>query len=192
MSAAGITAVMNSPEDKPTDPGQLIRLATIKSVDLANGLCVASIDDESETGPIKWLERRSGDTGTWSPPTVGEQVVLLCPDGEISGAVVLGSLSSDNFPAPGTDLTEVLKYKDGAIISYDPEAHVLVAELPAGSEARLIAETVKITGDVAITGKLDVTGQISSATEVEAAGIRLTAHQHSGVTAGSANTGDPV
>jgi phage baseplate assembly protein V len=183
---------MNSPEDKPTDPGQMIRLATIKSVDLENGLCVVSIDDESETGPVKWMERRAGDTATWSPPTIGEQVVLLCPDGEISGAVVLGGLSSENFPSPGTDLTEVMKYKDGAVISYDPEAHILVADLPAGSEARLIVETVNITGNVAITGKLDVTDQITSETEVEAAGIMLAAHQHAGVTSGSSNTGNPV
>lgn len=183
---------MNSPEDKPTDPGQLIRLATVKSVDLPAGKCVAKIDDDTETGSIKWLERRAGATKTWTPPTVGEQIVLLCPDGELSGAVVLGSLSSEQFTAPGATLTELIEFKDGALISYDPESHKLTAKLPAGSEVELTAETIKITGDVEITGKLDVSDTIKSDTEVEAVGIELTAHQHDGVTAGSSNTGDPV
>jgi phage baseplate assembly protein V len=50
--------------------------------------------------PIRWIERRAGRTRTWSPPSQGEQVVLLCPGGEIGAAVALRGLFSSACPAP--------------------------------------------------------------------------------------------
>lgn len=49
-----------------------------------------------------WLPVLSiaGDTSCWIPISVGEQVMVISPYGEISQAVVLRSINYNNFPAP--------------------------------------------------------------------------------------------
>lgn len=156
---------MRTPEDTPTDPDQLIRLGTIASVDLGAGRCVVDLDDDSATPPVRWIEMRMGRTRTWSPPSVGEQVVLLCPSGEIGAAVALRGLASDAFPAPGNSLIEFLAaWDDGAAISYDPDGHDLVITLPKGGKVTVIAPAgVGLTGDLSVTGSISATGVITSA-----------------------------
>ena len=42
-----------------------------------------------------WLAQRAGLDQTWWPPTVGEQVVLLSPEGDFNQSIILmGSYSS--------------------------------------------------------------------------------------------------
>ncbi len=48
-------------------------------------------------------ELRAGNTRTWNPPTVGEQVTLLSPGGDLAGALVIGGIHQNDHPAPSTD-----------------------------------------------------------------------------------------
>ena len=178
---------MRTPEDTPTDPDQLIRFGTIASVDLGAGRCVVDLDDDSATPPIRWIEMRMGRTRTWSPPSVGEQVVLLCPAGEIGAAVALRGLASDAFGPLGDGLTEIVEFLDGARVSYDPEAHCLAVALPAGGAVRVVAPA-----GMRIEGDLECTGTISAALDVIAAGISGKGHRHDKVQAGAAISGGPV
>lgn len=184
---------MRTPEDAPTDPDQLIRLGTVASVDLAAGKCTIKLDDGATTPPVRWIERRSGATKTRSAPTVGEQVVLLSPAGEIGGALAIPGVWSNANPLPGTAQIELTEFIDGAVLSYDPLAHALVATLPAGATAAITAPGgLTITGPVTINGDATVTGTITGQTDVVGGGKSLKSHTHTGVTAGSATTGAPA
>ncbi|EGD58383.1 Phage P2 baseplate assembly gpV-like protein [Novosphingobium nitrogenifigens DSM 19370] len=149
-----------------TDPDRLIRFGAVAAVDLAGALCTVELDDGVVSGPLRWIEMRAGRTRTWSPPSQGEQVVLLCPGGEIGAGVVLRGVVSDAFPPAGDSLIEILgEYADGARLSYDAEAHALVFALPAGG-------LFTVLGDVHVTGTLTADG------DVVAGGISGKGHRH--------------
>lgn len=177
---------MRTPEDAPTDPDQLIRFGTIASVDLAAGRCVVSLDDDSQTSTIRWVEMRAGKTRTWSPPSQGEQIILLCPGGEIGAAVALRGVASDAYPPAGNSLTEIIgQYEDGAVISYDPVAHALACVLPAGATFHVVASKTTFDGD------LDCTGTITAAQDVLAGAVSLKSHKTTGVQPGTGLSGNP-
>lgn len=184
---------MRTPEDAPTDADQLIRFGTIASVDLAAARCVIDLDDDSHTAPIRWIELRAGKTRTWSPPSKGEQMVVLCPAGEIGAAVALRGLSSDAFPAAGATLKELIEFEDGAVLSYDPEAHAMEVVLPAGATLAITAPGgATIIGDVTINGDVQCTGTVTADSDVVGGGKSLKGHKHTGVQAGAAQTGAPA
>lgn len=174
------------PEDHETDADDLVRIGRVKSVDHAAARCVVEIEDGAETHDIRWLAPRMGATRVWSAPAVGEQVVLLCPAGELAGAVALGGLVSDSFPAPAATAMDLVRFSDGAILSYDPGTGQLAMTLPAGGTVAITAP-----GGVTITGDVDVTGTITATTDVVADGISLVSHTHSGVQSGGSSTGGP-
>lgn len=177
-------------EDIPVDVSDLIRLGTIASVDLAAARCVVtygSDEDDATTPPIRWLAARAGATRIWSPPSVGEQVLLLVPDGQIAAAVALCGLVQDAFPAAGSDLTEILMFDDGARISYDPVGHALQALLPGEGTAEIDAP-----GGLTIRGDVTIEGLVSVSQDVVADGVSLKAHLHGGVQAGGSQSGAPV
>lgn len=182
-----------TPEDTPTDADQLIRFGTVASVDLASAKCVVTLDDDAATPAVRWIEGRQGKTRTWSPPSVGEQVVVLCPAGEIGAAVALRGLVSDANPAAGDSLKEILgQYEDGAVLSYDPEAHVLDFTLPGGGTLTITAPGgTTLNGDLTVNGDAHVTGTVTGDTDVVAAGISGKGHTHGKVKTGTDETGSP-
>lgn len=186
-------------EDIPADPSTLIRIGTISSVDLANAKCVVRYgnpDDEgggAETPPIRWSNARAGGTRTWSPPSVGEQVLLLSPDGQFGNAIAIGGIVQDSFPAAGSDKTEIITFADGATLSYDPVGHALSAILPDGATAHIEAPGgLSIKGPVSIEGDVTITGKATASDDVVAAGISLKDHVHDKVQPGGGQSGKPV
>lgn len=140
----------------------LIRIGTVFAVDLKSRpakVRVASGDLESNWLP--WLELRAGRTRTWNPLTVGEQVIVLCPDGDPAGGVVLAALNSEAIPAPSDSEAEhVTDYPDGARITYDHQAGKLTAVgiksafVEASESATLQCPEITLDGDVTVTGLL--------------------------------------
>jgi phage baseplate assembly protein V len=190
---------MRQQEDIPADLSELIRLGTIATVDLAAATCTVRYGDPDDEGggattpPIRWLAMRAGKTRAWSPPSVGEQAVVLAPDGQLAGAVALVGIYSDEFPASGSTVAELVEFEDGAVIGYDPTAHALTAILPAAGTALIDAPggmvfrgPVKIEGDVTLAGKLDATG------DIKAGSVSLQTHRHGNVQSGSSQTGTPA
>jgi len=180
-------------EDIPADLSELIRLGTIASVDLAARRCTVLYGDEDDedggatTPPIRWFAPRAGDTRVYSPPSVGEQVMLLCPDGQLAAAVALLGIESDQFPLPGNGLAEVTEYKDGARIGYDPETHALIAILPGGATA-----LIEATGGLTIKGDVTIEGKLTASDDVLAGSVSLKNHKHGLVQAGTAQSGVPI
>lgn len=174
-------------DDIPLDPSTLIRLGVISAVTLDPPRCrVRFGDPEADDGviespPIRWLALRAGATRRWSAPTVGEECVLLCPDGQIGNGVALTGLYNDNHPAPASTLAELIAFADGAILSYDPDTHHLAAILPDGASATIKATTITLDAET-----VHSTGDITAEGDVIAGGISLKGHRHGGVQAGRA------
>ncbi|OHV11202.1 phage baseplate assembly protein V [Kushneria phosphatilytica] len=168
----------------------LIRLGTVAEIDHA-AVRVRVQCGDLLTDWLPWQVDRAGATRSWNPPTVGEQVVLLAPGGELRAAIVLPSVNSDAYPVPVHDpnLTHWLM-PDGAVIEYDHKAHHLRADLP-GSASVAAPKGVKITGPVTIDGTLHTTGKTTCDADVVASGISLVHHVTTGVESGSSKSGPP-
>lgn len=182
----------------------MIRVGAVAEVDYAKAMVRVKAGD-LHTGWLPWVTGRAGKDVTWWPPEAGEQVLILCPDGDPAQAVVLMALYSTAQPAPANRATiHLTRYPDGAEISYDREAHRLVATIPgdvsltatgavtveSASGITIKAPTVTVQGNMtvrgnltqegnqAITGNLDVTGNIKATGTVMDAGGNSNHHKH--------------
>jgi len=115
---------------------------------------------------LQWIALRAGDVIDWCPPSIGEQVIVFSPNGDLTQGKVLAGLFSAESPAPQTSLKiRSIHYPDGAVVLYDFGRHSLSAILPAGSSALVKADAVTAdaqqttcTGNVTIKGNLVVEG----------------------------------
>ncbi|HHR0987297.1 TPA: phage baseplate assembly protein V [Klebsiella oxytoca] len=100
---------------------------------------------ELETTWLRWNVQRAGAFKVWVPPSIGEQVWLLCLGGNTDVAFIGGSLYSDDNPAPGASRNEmVVTAPDGATFRYDAEVGALQVK---GIKSAVIEASVKITLD---------------------------------------------
>ena len=172
--------------------GDLVREGTVVSRDLAAGTARVQFADELTTGDLPWLASRAGSTRTWSPPAIGEQVVVIAPEADTARGIIIGSLSSDAHPHPANDGSTLTEYEDGARIGYDPEAHALTAILPGGATVHIDASGgLSIKGPVTVDGDIRSTGTITADTDVIGGGKSLKSHTHGGVQSGGAFSGPP-
>ncbi|KHA76764.1 oxidoreductase [Janthinobacterium lividum] len=149
----------------------LIRLGTIAEVNGAKAR--VRLGPTLTTEWLKWATRRAGSTCTWSAPTVGEQVIVFSPGGELTRGVILPALYSQEFDAPESSPTiHTTHYPDGAVVQYDHAAHALTATLPSGT-ATITADKVTsnapntiCTGDLTVMKNLIVmqTATVNGAT----------------------------
>lgn len=187
---------MSDPADTQRLIGDMIRLGEIASVDFSNPvdpLVTVTIGDLT-TAPLPIIVPRCGRVVVWSPPSVGEQVCVLCPEGDTEAGLVIGGLFSAASPAPSNspDLT-LIQFGDGAKLSYDMAAHHLAMMLPDGATAELVASGgLTITGNVALKGDLSVDGAVAATGDVTGQGTSLHGHIHSAVKAGTDKSGAPV
>ena len=180
------------PRDTQRLIGDLAREGTIASVDRKAGTCTVKIADELITGNIPWLCSRIGQTRIWSPPSEGEQVLVLAPEADTERAIVIGSLSSDAAPHPASDGSTLIEFEDGARILYNPETHQLSAVLPGGGKALINAPAgIHLIGPLTVEGDIDLQGKMTASGDVVADGKSLKTHTHTGVQAGAAFSGPP-
>jgi phage baseplate assembly protein V len=141
----------------------LIRLGTIAEVKGAKAR--VRLGPTLTTEWLKWATPRAGSTRTWSAPTIGEQVIVFSPGGDLTRGVILPALYSQEFDAPETsDTIHTTHYPDGAVVQYDHAAHALTATLPGGT-ATITADKVTsnapstiCTGDLTVMKNLIVNG----------------------------------
>lgn len=180
------------PRDTQRLIGDLAREGTIASVDRKAGTCTVKIAEELITGKIPWLCARIGKTRIWSPPSEGEQVLVLAPEADTERAIVIGSLSSDAAPHPASDGSTLIDFEDGARILYNPESHQLSAVLPGGGKALINAPGgIHLIGSLTVEGDIDLLGKMTASGDISADGKSLTGHKHTGVQAGGALSGPP-
>lgn len=190
---------MDRPSDLEQMTGEAIQLGAVASVDAANATCTVEIG-EITTGELPWIAQRAGGARSWSPPSVGEQCVVLAPEGDLANGVVVLGLYSDAHPAPSNnpDLVQ-LAFDDGALIEYDHAGHSLRAILPAGGTVEIeapggltITGEVTIDGNVTVVGDIGLVGTVTATDDVIADGKSLKSHKHSAVQPGGGQSGPPA
>jgi len=165
---------MGDPSEIERRASDQIRFAVVES--RTDDRCIVRAGDLT-SGAIPWFCFRAGETIIRSRPSIGEQGLLLCPEGEMQAGIFLPGVTSDRFPLPAGD-SELVQFGDGCQISYDPASHVLRIAPPAGARIQVIAD-IEIEGDVQCSG------------DIVAGGVSLKNHLHAGVEPGPGVTGKP-
>lgn len=187
-----MVAGMAQPADIQRLIGDLAREGTVVSVDWAAGTARVEFAEELTTGDIPWLCARLGKIKVWSPPSVGEQVAVLAPEGDAARGMIIGSLSSDANPHAAKDGSTRIEFEDGTWLSYNPAIGELTLQLTSSGKATIVAAGgIRLVGPVTVEGDLDLLGAITATGDVVADGKSLKAHTHTGVQAGGAFSGPP-
>jgi phage baseplate assembly protein gpV len=150
--------------------GNLVTIGVVTAVDNATARVRVRIGD-LDSPPLQVMQFRSGAIKFHWMPSVGEQVSVTAPSGDMARAFVGGSLPID-----------------GNAIA--PDAGSPTMDLGGGT-MRVIGK-LYVDGDVQITGKIDVTGPVTCGADVTASGTSLKTHKHGGVSVGALQTGVPV
>lgn len=165
----------------------IIRIGTIEEADYATARVKVRFG-EILTGWLPFGGQRAGGMRVWNPPSVGEQVVVLSPSGDLAQGVAIPGLYSDAKPAPGSTGSAVnVVFPDGSTLSWDGGNLVFTST----AAVKIVAPTIRLEGAVTVIGNINQTGGITSSGDHVAQGVSLKTHTHSGVTPGPANTGAP-
>lgn len=122
----------------------LVRIGSVTEIDFERYVARV-ITGENTTDWIRWAVLRAGSASTWWAPSVGEQVILFAPGGDLENALIWGSLYSDSVPPPDTgECSDVILFPDGARVSYDSEIGALIA-------TGVKSATVEASGSIAAT-----------------------------------------
>lgn len=180
--------------------GNLIRLGTIAEVDVDAARCRVTTG-ELTTDWVPWLVPRVGNTIEWSAPSVGEQGLVLCPDGDTSGAVFQRGVYSDAMAAPDkSEHMHLVRFPDGTEVRYDDAAHALTVTLAGNGTVEVTANGsvtvnseggVTVNADATINGDVQVNGTLTASEDCIGGGVSLKTHLHAGVESGTSMTGPP-
>lgn len=123
----------------------LIRAGIVVEADYAAGRVV--VESGGLRTPMRpWLEDRAHGSKTWSPPEIGEQVLLLCPHGDTAQAYVIGAVyGGANQPAENRGDVWAVRHADGAQDRYDRAAQHRLIDIPAGGSITIRCGASSIT-----------------------------------------------
>ena len=183
-----------------------------------NGDRVKVRTGELITAWLPWFTHRAGKSRTWWRPSVGEQVFILSPNGNLALGCVLPSIFSDANPAPAkSEDGYLVTFPDGASFEYEPETSQLTIKgiktaiieaseqitAKAGSKIQLDTPLVECSDHVTFKsfsasggGAKGSTGTLTGNVihkqgQLSSNGIVLDSHTHIGVKAGGDSTGKP-
>lgn len=109
----------------------LLRVGSIAHVELAQKPRVRVQIGDILTAWIPAATLRAGASKTWNPPTVGEQVLVVSPSGDLASAFAVLAINSNHYPAPCTEANITRDvFPDGAQIDYDHTEHHYSITLP--------------------------------------------------------------
>ena len=171
--------------------GNMGRVGVVSEVDLAEAVARVKIG-ALETDWLPWLASRAGAVRTWSPVSVGEQVLVFAPFGDLTQGIIIPGLYQDDAPAPSASADETLViFADGSSVKHDAASSAILVDVVAagsivlqcgGSKLEITADGVTITGALAVEGSA-LTHNGKDVGE---------AHKHSGIQPGGGQTGAPV
>lgn len=148
----------------------LFRVGKIAEVNRATGRVKVTFQGVTSAW-LPWMTSRAGAVKDWNPPSVGEQVCVCSPSGELeAGFIMTGSINYDGNPAP------------------DSRENVQKITLPSGGSYEISVGGMTLTlagGKLTLNGDIEVTG------DVKAGAISLKDHKHGGIVIGGDDTGVP-
>ncbi len=159
---------------------RLIVIATVSKVDIeAKLLWVDLSDDSQESNSIHWPAEYYRNYARWKPVRVGSQVVLACPSGDLSQAIFIAFMFSDEIIAPASseDVDQIV-FEDGTKFEYDSTSNTL---------------NLSIIGDMNITVDGNATITAVGNAEINAAKADINTTGDTSIAAAKANittTGD--
>lgn len=120
----------------------LIRLGVIHEIDYEQARVTVQLG-KITTDWLPWLTAQAGTDRNWHPPSVGEQVVLLSPQGDYSQGVVLHGIYQAQCPAPANTPDQThYRNADGSHYTYDRPTHTLTVNvIPEGALTVKVGET---------------------------------------------------
>jgi phage baseplate assembly protein V len=161
----------------------MVMIGTVIDVDALSGRARVQIG-ELQTAKLPWLSPRMGNRRDWNPPKGGEQVLVLCHNGDPAQGLIVASLGYDANPNPSSN-PQIFKtvYSDGTFVQVDLDTHEMsigcagavtvtaagnVTVMSAGSikataavKAEVTAPAISLTGPVTITGAVTITGPLT-------------------------------
>jgi phage baseplate assembly protein V len=180
--------INNQSADSGAFLGEFLQFGTISSVDLAAALAIVDLGDV-QTPPIPWLAI-AGSVKSFVPPSVGEQVAVLVPDEDVTGAIIIGGLFSNQNPAPANSTVLLMKNQNGDYIEYNIQTGLFKLTLSGNFEIE--AANIQITApNIDINGDINLTGKLTATDDVIAAGKSLKTHKHLLVKSGTDISGAP-
>lgn len=195
----------------------VVRIGTIRELDLANARARVSVAG-CVTDWLPWGTNRAGKRRDWSPPVIGEQVVLFAPYGDLGQAVIGPSIFQDDHAAPAASADqETTIYPDGTTVDYNSASNTLtitvagagnviinckVATVKAETSVTLDTPETMVTGNLTVAKSFTMGQEGGSATmkgNVAIEGSSLThngknvgsTHTHGGIQPGGSNTQAP-
>ena len=168
----------------------VVRVGTVEEADFSTARVKVRMGGIL-TGWLPMSGIRAGGVRVWSPLTVGEQVTVFSPSGDLAQGMVMPGTYCDANASPGNSGTAInVVFPDGSTLDWDAGTMSFqttgTVKIKAG-EIELEAGNIRVKGPVEQTG-----GDITSDSDVIASGIHLVTHVHSGVMSGPATTGPPV
>lgn len=151
---------------------RMFRVGKVTDVDAEKHLYRQEIGVDDQGNPVKgpWrpYSQQAGARKSHSPPSVGQQFMMISPGGDFErGLGVPHGWSNDN-PSPSTKGDE------------DVDQRGSTKDTTRGDSRTIDAETLNLNGTVKITGELIVNG------------IVFSTHKHKDVLIGPNNTGLPT
>lgn len=119
----------------------IIRLGQIFAVDYEAAKARVKIGN-LETDWLPWITANSGETKSWNPPEIDEQVIVLSPCGELNQGAILPSLYRSNNPE-NSDNIKSITFADGSKISFDKASGNLDLDIKGNA-------TIKVAGNAQI------------------------------------------
>lgn len=107
----------------------VVMIGTVTSIDAGAATAVVQLGELSSP-PLPVGQMRAGALQFWWMPTEGEQVVVVCPSGDVAQGVIVAAIYAGN--APSTDAAE-------------PQINLAGGTLKVNG-------TIELTGDVIASG----------------------------------------
>lgn len=207
MFSAG-SAGVGSPEIDDGDRRQnsAVRFGRVEEVDYAQAKArVKSLVDRDDdttgrvSGWIKFGGSRAGASREWSPPVVGEEVVILSASGEEHNAVIMPlGLFNDENPQNGDKQGLWRKtFPDGSVIEFDHDSAAFLvdakrAALRVGGNEIAIDEEAITLNFGGVTVKIDGSGlAVTGGTITHDGRVIDKDHRHKDVQPGGGISGTP-
>ena len=152
----------------------IISVGRVVAIDPGSSSAKVQIGDLT-TPLIQVNALRAGVIQFWWMPSVGEQVLVAAPSGDMAQAVIVASIFAGNAPSADPNVPMINLNGGKMIIDGNLE----------------ITEDLKVSGNVLVEGTTTSTGNFETSADVTASGVSLVHHTHPGILQGGSSTGEP-
>lgn len=136
----------------------MVRIARVSQIDYATGMIKGALLERDGT-VTNWMGMQSFE---YDMPKVNDLVAVDLDNDDYTEGICLGRYySGENAPSPSGATIAYKKFGEDVVFKYDKAAKVL----------EIIADTIKITGNLEIEGNVKVTGDVTVSGTVKAATV---------------------